>query len=210
MRRQVHGRVAESPQFLHRIPRAIRDVAVLLEPMSVVEKGIDHAFLLQERMHGWRPRLGYALGAGPIGLLAAAVMRARGLRTIVIGREDATDLRAQIARRLGAEYISVANRTLADVVTATGQPDLVMEATGSAHVVFDATTILNRNGVLCLLSVTGGDRVHPEPIDRINQCLVLGNQVVFGSVNASARHFDQGVKDLATIERSGRACSRGS
>jgi threonine dehydrogenase-like Zn-dependent dehydrogenase len=200
-----HGFMAEyyveSPQYLHRIPRAIRDVAVLLEPMSVVEKGIDHAFLLQKRMHGWRPQLGYALGAGPIGLLAAAVMRVRGLRTVVIGREDPSDLRAQIARDLGAEYVSVANRTLADVVKETGEPDLVMEATGSAQVVFDATTILNRNGVLCLLSVTGGDRMQPEPIDLINQRLVLGNQVVFGSVNANARHFTRGVRDLVTIEK---------
>ena len=200
-----HGFMAEyyveSPQFLHRIPARVRDVAVLLEPLSIVEKGIDHAFLLQARMGAWRPRLAFALGAGPIGLLAAAVMRVRGLRTIVTGREDASDLRAQIARQIGAEYIPVANRTLADVVKETGEPDLVLEATGSAQVVFDATTILNRNGVLCLLSVTGGDRVHPEPIDRINQRLVLGNQVVFGSVNANARHFAQGVKDLVAIEK---------
>jgi threonine dehydrogenase-like Zn-dependent dehydrogenase len=200
-----HGFMAEyyveSPRYLHRIPRAIRDLAVLLEPMSVVEKGIDHAFLMQQRMHGWRPRLGIALGAGPIGLLAAAVMRLRGLRTIVVGREDGSDLRAQIARQLGAEYLSAANRTIADLVKETGEPDLVMEATGSAQAVFDATTILNKNGVLCLLSVTSGDRVQPQPIDMINQRLVLGNQVVFGSVNAHARHFSRGVRDLVALEK---------
>ena len=30
--------------------------------------------------------------------------------------------------------------------------------------------------------------------------LVLGNQVVFGSVNANPRHFAQGVEDFVTIE----------
>jgi threonine dehydrogenase-like Zn-dependent dehydrogenase len=200
-----HGFMAEyyveSPAFLHRIPKRVGDVAVLLEPMAVVEKGIDHAFLLQARMRGWRPRFGLALGAGPIGLLAAALLRVRGLRTLVVGREDPSDLRAQIARDLGAEYLSVANRTLADVVKDTGEPDLVLEATGSAQVVFDAMTILNRNGVLCLLSVTNGDRLHPEPIDLINQRLMLGNQVVFGSVNANARHFARGVRDLVAIDK---------
>jgi len=191
----------ESPRYLHRIPKTVRDVAVLLEPMSVVEKGVDHAFLLQRRMHGWKPRVGLALGAGPIGLLAAAVMRARGLRTVVTGREAPTDLRADIARQLGAEYLSVADRTLADVVKEIGEPDLIMEATGSSQVVFDAMQAMNRNGVLCLLSVTSGDRQHPQPTDLINQRLVLGNQVIFGSVNASARHFDAGVKDFVTIER---------
>jgi glucose 1-dehydrogenase len=191
----------ESPRYLHRIPKRVRDVAVLLEPMSVVEKGVDHAFLLQRRMHGWKPRLGLALGAGPIGLLAAAVMRVRGLRTVVTGREAPTDLRAQIARQLGAEYIAVASRTLADVVKEIGEPDLIMEATGSSEVAFDAMQVMGRNGVLCLLSVTGGDRQRPEPTDRINQRVVLGNQVIFGSVNANARHFDAGVRDFVAIEK---------
>jgi len=83
----------------------------------------------------------------------------------------------------------------------TGHPDIVIEATGSARVVFDAMEILGPNGVLCLLSVTGGDTQNAEPIDLINQRLVLGNQVVFGSVNANPRHFKMGVKDFVTIQK---------
>ena len=51
------------------------------------------------------------------------------------------------------------------------------------------------------VTVTGGDTMNEEPIDLINQRLVLGNQVVFGSVNANPRHFKQGVKDFVTIDR---------
>ncbi len=200
-----HGFMAEyyveSPPFLHRIPRAVKECAVLLEPLAVVEKGIDHAFRLQRRMEAWKPRLGVALGAGPIGLLAAAVMRLRGLRTVVVSREDPADLRARIAAAIGAQYLSVANRTLADVVTEIGEPDLVMEATGSAPAVLDAMQILHRNGVLCLLSNTSGDRPLSMPAALVNRRLMLGNQVVFGSVNAHARHFQAGVKDLVAIER---------
>ena len=61
--------------------------------------------------------------------------------------------------------------------------------------------ILGPNGVLCLLSVTGGQTITPEPIDLINRRLVLGNQVVFGSVNANPRHFVMGIKDLSRIEK---------
>jgi threonine dehydrogenase-like Zn-dependent dehydrogenase len=200
-----HGFMAEyyveQPQFLNKIPKAIRDFAVLLEPMSVVQKGIDHSYLLQRRLIGWKPKFAMVLGAGPIGLLAAAVLRVRGLRTAVIGREDASDYRARIAESIGAEYVCVANRALPDVPKDVGYPELVIEATGAARVVFDAMQILGRNGVLCLLSVTGGETVQPEPIDRINQTIVLGNQVVFGSVNASPRHFAQGVKDFVAIDR---------
>jgi threonine dehydrogenase-like Zn-dependent dehydrogenase len=51
----------------------------------------------------------------------------------------------------------------------TGYPDIVIEATGVSRVVFDAMEILGPNGVLCLLSVTGGDTMNAEPIDLINQ-----------------------------------------
>lgn len=200
-----HGFMAEyyveQPAFLHKIPKDIQDFAVLLEPMSVVQKGIDHAYLLQQRLTGWHPRFGMVLGAGPIGLLAASVLRLRGLRTVVVGREDSSDFRAQIVKKIGAEYACVANRALIDLPKEVGFPDLVIEATGASRVVFDAMQIMGRNGVLCLLSVTGGDTVNPEPTDRINQKIVLGNQVVFGSVNASPRHFKQGVKDFVAINK---------
>ena len=200
-----HGFMAEyyveQPRFLNKIPAAIRDFAVLLEPMSVVQKGIDHSYRLQRRLTGWNPRFAMVLGAGPIGLLAASVLRVRGLRTAVVGREAPSDYRAQIATRIGAEYLPVANRSLLDLPKEAGYPDIVIEATGASKVVFDAMEILGRNGVLCLLSVTAGDTVNPEPIDRINQKIVLGNQVVFGSVNASPRHFKQGVKDFVAIDR---------
>jgi threonine dehydrogenase-like Zn-dependent dehydrogenase len=200
-----HGYMAqyyvESPTFMNKIPKEIRDFAVLLEPMSVVQKGIDHTYLLQQRLKGWKPKFGMVLGAGPIGLLAAAVLRVRGLRVAVVGREDPSDMRAGLVKQLGAEYVCVANKALPDVPKETGFPDIVIEATGVSRVVFDAMEILGPNGVLCLLSVTGGDTMNAEPIDLINQKLVLGNQVVFGSVNANPRHFKQGVKDFVTINK---------
>ena len=200
-----HGYMAEfyteKPLFLNKIPKEIRDFAVLLEPMSVVEKGIDHTYLLQRRLKSWKPKFGMVLGAGPIGLLAAAVLRTRGLRTVVTGREDPSDVRARIAKQIGAEYLCVANKSLPDVPKEIGYPDIVIEATGVAHVVFDAMEILGPNAVLCLLSVTGGTTMSEEPIDLINQRLVLGNEVVFGSVNANPRHFKLGVKDFVAIEK---------
>jgi threonine dehydrogenase-like Zn-dependent dehydrogenase len=190
----------ESPQWLNKIPKAIQDIGVLLEPMSVVEKGIDHAFLLQRRLD-WRPSTALVLGAGPIGLLAAAVLRTRGLETHVVGLEAQTDYRAQIAGKMGATFHSVAGRTLFDVKKEIPPVDIAIEATGVASVAFDAMQILGSNGVLCLLSLTGGSEAAEQPIARINQQLVLGNQIVFGSVNANTRHFKMGMKDFMTIEQ---------
>jgi glucose 1-dehydrogenase len=119
----------------------------------------------------------------------------------VVGREAPQDMRAKMVTKMGAKYQSVANKTLFDVQKEIPPIDLAIEATGAASVVFDAMQVLGRNGVLCLLSVTGGFKTAEQPIDKINQQLVLGNQVVFGSVNANPRHFAMGVKDFTLIEK---------
>ena len=199
-----HGYMAEyyseMPQCLNKLPGNIEPIGVLLEPMSVVEKGIDHAFLLQKRLQ-WRPKTGLVLGAGPVGMLAAAILRLRGLRTIVVGREPETDFRSQIVKQMEAEYFCVANVPLIDLPKHLGPIDLAIEATGVASVVFNSMQILAPNGVLCLLSVTGGFKTEMEPIEVINQDLVLRNNVVFGSVNANIRHYRLGVEDFVAIDQ---------
>ncbi len=190
----------ESPEWIFKIPRAVKDIGVLLEPMSVVEKGIVQAFGIQRRIH-WKPRTAVVLGAGPVGLLAAAILAIRGLRTVVAGREPGSDLRTRLVPQLGAQYLSVERLPLSDLPKQLGPLDLVVEATGSSAVVFAAMQILAPNGILCLLSVTGGRTMEPVPTDQINQALVLGNNVVFGSVNANPRHYAMGIKDLVAIEK---------
>lgn len=199
-----HGYMAEyyveSPEWLNRIPASVGDLGVLLEPMSVVEKGIEQAFALQRRTQ-WRPRTAVVLGAGPIGLLAAAALRLRGLATYVLAREPRTDVRARLAQRIGATFRSVRDTTLLDLRRTLPPIDLGIEATGAPSVAFAGMQMLGRGGVLCLLSVTPGDASADEPIARINQRLVLNNNVVFGSVSANPRHYKRGVRDLMALQK---------
>ena len=116
-------------------------------------------------------------------------------------REDPADRRAQVVRELGAEYVSTPNCTLADVAKRTGAPDIVVEATGNAGVAFDAMRILGPQRRAVPAERDRRRDVTPEPIDLINRRLVMGNQVVFGSVNANPRHFVMGIKDFARIEK---------
>src|SRR5437763_3142651 len=60
--------------------------------------------------------------------------------------------------------------------------------------------VLAKNGVLAMVSVTGGSRQLEVPADKINLGFVLGNKVAFGSVNANREYFESGVKDLSTAE----------
>jgi len=62
--------------------------------------------------------------------------------------------------------------------------------------------VLAKNGVLVMVSVTGGERKVEIPADKINLGFVLGNKVAVGSVNSNREYFETGVKDLADAELS--------
>jgi threonine dehydrogenase-like Zn-dependent dehydrogenase len=86
---RVHGflteRYVEDPEYLIHVPPGLQDVGVLLEPTSVVEKGVAQAFEIQRRLKVWRPARGAVLGVGTIGLLAAMALRVRGLEVSALG-----------------------------------------------------------------------------------------------------------------------------
>jgi threonine dehydrogenase-like Zn-dependent dehydrogenase len=81
-----------------------------------------------------------------------------------------------------------------------GPFDIIVEATGFSPLVFEAAEALGKNGVLVLVSVTGGDRKAEVNADTINQGFVLGNKVMVGSVNASPADFVSGRDDLVKAE----------
>jgi threonine dehydrogenase-like Zn-dependent dehydrogenase len=202
---RVHGflteRYVEEPRYLVKIPPALRDVGVLLEPLSVAEKGIVEAYEIQRRLKVWQPRRAAVLGAGTIGLLATMVLGNRGLDVTTYGLTPAPYLNSDLVEALGARYVSTQQTSLLDDVAAHGQYDLVFEATGYSPIVFDAMChTVARNGILVLASVTGGMRRSEVPSDAINLDFVLGNKVMFGTVNAGREHFEEGVRDLAMVE----------
>jgi glucose 1-dehydrogenase len=192
----------EKPEYLIKIPAHLRDVGVLLEPLTVVEKGVRHAWSLQRRMRAWEPRKALILGAGPIGLLGALLMRLKGLETFVYGREPSATTEAKL-REIGATYVSKQDPSgtvvhhLGALPEEHGPFDFILEATGAASVSMGAMRILGLNGVLCLASVTGGEAPMEICASCLNLELVLGNRVVFGTVNANRVDFETGAKDMA-------------
>jgi threonine dehydrogenase-like Zn-dependent dehydrogenase len=202
---RVHGFLTEyyveEPRYLIKIPPALKDVAVLLEPISVGEKGIIQAFEIQRRLKVWQPSRAAVLGAGTIGLLATMILRNRGLQVTTFGLDEPPYLNSELVEALGAQYVSTKQISLGDFAASDGKFDLVFEATGFSPIVFEAMhTLLNKNGVLVLSSVTGGHRRAEVPADEINLDFVLGNKVMLGTVNANREHFEAGVRDLAVAE----------
>jgi threonine dehydrogenase-like Zn-dependent dehydrogenase len=189
---RLHGFMAEfyaeSADYLIKIPPAI-------------EKGLKQASDIQERLKIWRPKTAAVLGTGSVGLLTVMALRLRGYEVHGFGREKREGyLNAEMCEAIGATYDSTAEISVPDSKGKYGEYDLIFECTGYSPIVFDAMQSLNENGVLILSSVTGGDKTVEVPSDRINQQFVLGNRVMFGTVNANREHFEMGVKDLALCE----------
>jgi threonine dehydrogenase-like Zn-dependent dehydrogenase len=203
---RLHGYMAEfyveSADFLVKIPPAIADIAVLLEPLSIIEKGIWQAYVIQQRLKIWNPATAAIFGTGTVGLLTAMAFRVRGIEVHAFGRQPRERyLNAELLEAIGATYDSTADIPPSEAHKKYGSFDLVFECTGYSPIAFDAMQILSKNGVLILSSVTGGERtIDAVPSDKINQQFVLGNRVMVGTVNAAREHFELGVRDLALCE----------
>ena len=200
----IHGfcaeRFVETNEYLFVVPEAIADIAVLLEPLTITEKGWRHLVAAQRRMTVWQPRTAIVAGGGPVGILAAVKLRLEGLDVTVVERQHKPE-RETLLARIGAGYAATSLAPLAAVAARAKRIDVVIEATGSSAVAFECLRLVGANGAVILTSVTGAMRSFEVPADLINQQLVLNNALVLGTVNAKSDDFRQGLADLSEVER---------
>ena len=174
-----HGYLTEyyvdDAEFIVKVPQGLKEVGVLLEPTTVVEKGIAQAYEIQRRLRVWRPRKAAVMGAGTIGLLAALALRLRGLDVTVFGLtpQAVPELRpGRSARR----PLRVHARTHADRRREGARPvrpDLRGHRLLAGRL--RGMQALGKNGVLVLSSVTGGDH-HDRGAGRQDQSGVRARQ----------------------------------
>jgi glucose 1-dehydrogenase len=185
-------RYVEDWRHITPLPPCLSETGVLLEPLTVAEKAIAQAFEIQRRIKVWEPRRAAVLGSGTVGLLATLVLRLRGIEVTCISLPKPPYRNSELIEEIGGTYVSTQDTDVKD----HGEFDIVVECTGFSPLVWEGAQILAKNGVLVLVSVTGGDRTVEIPSDHINQAFVLGNKVMVGSVNASPEDFARGRDDL--------------
>lgn len=194
----LHGFATErftmQPEFVVKLDPGLDQVGVLLEPTSVVAKAWEHIEAIGNRAR-WKPHRVLVTGAGPIGLLAAMLGVQRGLDVHVL--DIVTEgPKPQLVRDLGATY------HVNDMQGACSRADIVVECTGVPQLVFDAMQCTAPNGIVCLTGVSSGGRELKVDVGALNRSMVLQNDVVFGSVNANRRHYEEAAEALARAPRS--------
>jgi threonine dehydrogenase-like Zn-dependent dehydrogenase len=176
----------DESRYLLQVPADILDCAILVEPLSAVEKAVETA----QRAHGeyftFDPPRALVLGAGAIGILAAMVLRERGFDVTVASLEDRAHPRARILDAAGIPYRGVDE---------TCPSDVVIEATGSIEALAIGARSLECNGVMITLGAPNATVAFPF------RDLIIKNQALIGSVNATALSFRQALADLARFDR---------
>jgi glucose 1-dehydrogenase len=201
--KQQHGYMAEyyveRPDYLIRIPRQLRALAVLLEPLSVVEKAWRQVHHLRQRTAQSELERVLITGAGAIGMFAALVARLHDVDTLIYSRGEKKGRRGELMDTMGVHYANASEHALGDVARAFGGPDVIIETTGFSPLAWQSIPALRVNGVACLLSVTAGHKQIDIDSNRINEAMVLGNRLFVGSVSSHGRDFEQGVRDMLLI-----------
>jgi glucose 1-dehydrogenase len=169
-----------APERLVTLDAALGIRGVLVEPASVVAKAWEDIDRIGH--HGcWSPRR--VLITGPIGLLAALLGRQRQLDVHLFNR-TAGGPKPALVQALGATFHSGELRQV------PGEFDVVIECTGATSVIADVVSRAAPDGVICLLGVTLPGKEMPVDVGAMNARLVLGNRIMFGSVNANRRHYE--------------------
>jgi glucose 1-dehydrogenase len=192
--KQADGFAAErwrnNAEFTVKVNPALGLAAVLLEPASILAKAWEHIERIGRRAR-WAPDLVLVTGAGPVGLMAALMGVQRGLDVHVLDRND-DGPKPKLVRDLGARH-HVKHPGL--------EFDIVIECTGAPKVIAQAVAGSSPGGIVCLTGLGGPQHAASFDIATLNQSLVLENRVVFGTVNANRRHYEDAAWALARADR---------
>jgi len=178
---------------LVKIDQSLGLLGTLLEPSSIVAKAWEEIdrFMARSKVD---PEHVLILGAGTVGLLSALFARQRKYRVTVLDRA-ADGPKPELVRALGAQY------TTSSLGELDFNPDIIVECTGAVPLIREMMDILAPNGTACLLGVSAPKAEVPFDLGALNRQMVLQNQLLFGSVNANRRHYEQGAVALAHADQ---------
>ncbi len=198
--------IVEEDRYLNPLPRALRDVGVLVEPLTIAEKALLQIWQMQERLPWGCPhkpgkshghcRRAVVLGAGPVGLLGAMALRANDFETVVYSREIAPNPKSELVESIGAAYASSEKESPAELSRRIGAIDVVYEAAGASQMAFELMQVLGPNSAFVFTGVPGRRAPIEVDTDRLMRSLVLNNQLVFGTVNAGRDAFEAAIRDV--------------
>jgi threonine dehydrogenase-like Zn-dependent dehydrogenase len=203
--------VVDDQKYMNPVPEPLRGIAVLAEPLTIAEKGLEQMWQIQSRLPWDCPHVkaegrghchnAVVLGAGPVGLLGAMLLRSQGFHTFVYSKEALDSPKAKLAQKIGATFVSGAATALDAFAAKVGNVDLVYEATGASRLSYEMMKYLGTNGIFIFTGVPGRKAPIEVDTDLLMRDQVLKNQVIFGTVNAGKADYGKAIQDLGRFQQ---------
>src|SRR5512137_667064 len=209
--KDAHGflaeRFADDARWLQPVPRELREVAVLTQPLSLAETAIAELEQVQRRLPwsalgetGGSGKRALVLGAGPVALLGTMALVVRGYK-VTIYSQGARGEKAEFAESVGAQLVTAADERLQSLAGHLGRIDVMFEATGATPDALAAMEHLGRNGVYILTGIPGRRGAFTLDAGFLLHGRVQKNQVIIGPVHPSAEAFRAAIQDLGLFSR---------
>jgi 2-desacetyl-2-hydroxyethyl bacteriochlorophyllide A dehydrogenase len=148
----VDGGMAEyayiDESVLFKVDDAVsNEVAALIEPLAVIVRAIHQSkFKMLDST--------VVMGAGPIGIITAIVLKHIGASKIVIS--DLDQARLALCKELGFKTVNVKDESLKEVVdemTNGDGVDIVFESSGTEAATFQSTDLARIGGTICMTGI---------------------------------------------------------
>jgi len=209
--------VVDQEQYVVKVPADLVKLAVFTEPLSIAEKGVEQIRLIQSRLpwacehpdhtfssSDWgRCRTALVIGAGPLGILATALLRLAEVHTYVADIVPEDSPKAHLIKHMGANYIDTRNKIPKEIVdfccSTSGNVDIMFEASGAASTAIELINYMSRSSIYIMTGIPREEFVLQVDAAQLVRQIVRYNQVVVGSVNSNRSHFEMALKDIPAI-----------
>ena len=209
--------VIDQEQYIVKVPPHLVQLAVFTEPLSIAEKGIEQIKVIQSRLPWTCPHAKHAydsphwggcktalvIGAGPLGLLATALLRLSEAYTYVADILPEDSPRVHLVKHMGAHYMDTRAKTPKEMVelccSPTGNLDIIFEAAGAAATAIELINYMSRSSIYVMTGIPREELLMQVDAAQLVRQIVRYNQVVVGSVNSNRSHFEMAIKDITEI-----------
>ena len=209
--------VVDQEQYVVKVPADLAKLAVFTEPLSIAEKGIAQLRTIQSRFpwscehpeHDFLApdwggcKIALVLGAGPLGILAAALLRLAEVYTFVVDIVSEDSPKVHLVEQMGANYVDARGKKPKEIVDfccgSSGRLDIVFEASGAAATAVELINYMSRSSIYVMTGIPREELLIQVDAAQLLRQIVRYNQVIVGSVNSNRTHFEMALKDIPII-----------
>ena len=209
--------VVDQEQYIVKVPADLASIAVFTEPLSIAEKGIAQLRTIQSRFpwtcdhpeHDYLSpewggcKIALVLGAGPLGILATALLRLADVYTFVADIVSEDSPKVHLVKHMGANYIDVRGKKPNEIVElccgSSNRLDIIFEAAGAAATAIELVNHMARSSIYIMTGIPREELMIQVDAAQVMRQIVRNNQIIVGSVNSNRSHFEMALKDIPAI-----------